>query len=224
MSLKTGILIFLLVSISFISFAQTKDSVKNISAAQTTSDSIIKPKHDPHIATRRSLIIPGWGQAYNHEYWKIPLVYGVIAIPTATFIFNRKWYRITKDAYNLLYAATYGSNLLVGPTAADTLNLDKINSAIRDRVKAGLLDLATLQTARNAYRKNRDYSIFYFLIAWGLNVADATVFGNLKDFDVSNNLSMRIQPTFNPEIKSPGISLVFNFKTPKKEIKSFKNF
>ncbi len=61
---------------------------------------------------------------------------------------------------------------------------------------------------RNEFRKNRDYSILYFLIAWGLNVADATVFAHLKDFDVSDDLSLQVKPTYNPVAKTPGISIV----------------
>src|SRR3954451_6598789 len=66
-------------------------------------DSLIEKKqHDPSKATIRSAIIPGWGQAYNHEYWKIPIVYGALAIPTSLFIYNNKWYQETKDAYEIL--------------------------------------------------------------------------------------------------------------------------
>jgi hypothetical protein len=49
---------------------------------------------------------------------------------------------------------------------------------------------------------------------WGLNVVDATVFGHLKDFDVSDNLSMQINPSINPINNSKGFSLVFNLKKP----------
>src|SRR4051812_44578078 len=60
-----------------------KGTTKKITRDSTPviKDTIKKKKHDPAKATRRSAIIPGWGQAYNHEYWKIPLVYGALAIP-----------------------------------------------------------------------------------------------------------------------------------------------
>src|ERR1044071_10463991 len=64
--------------------------------ALAKKDSVIRHQHEPRKATLRSAIIPGWGQAYNHQYWKIPLVYGALAIPAATFIYNNKWYKKTK--------------------------------------------------------------------------------------------------------------------------------
>ena len=154
-------------------------------------DSTLAKKHDPRKATIRSAIIPGWGQAYNHEYWKIPIVYGALAVPGSLFIYNNKWYQKTKDAYSIL------------------LNMGDTNS-IDPKLKG--LSPATLQYYRNSFRKDRDYSVLFFLLVWGLNVADATVFGNLKDFDVSRDLSMHISPDYNIDTKSPALSLAFNFK------------
>jgi hypothetical protein len=160
------------------------------------TDSIIKKRHDPAKATRRSAIIPGWGQAYNKQYWKIPLVYAALGITAATYVYNDKWYKKTRDAYSIVING-------------DTANYDQIDPKLQ-----GLITYPeSLQFYRNDFRRNRDYSILFFLLAWGLNVVDATVYGHLKDFDVSDDLSMRIKPTFDFKTKTPGLGLAFNFKS-----------
>jgi hypothetical protein len=50
--------------------------------------------------------------------------------------------------------------------------------------------------------------VLFFMICWGLNVVDATVDGHLKEFNVTENLSMRINPTYVPQTKQTGVSLV----------------
>ena len=170
----------------------------------TAKDTIVKKKHDPAKATRRSAIIPGWGQAYNHQYWKIPIVYGVLAIPASTFIYNNKWYKKTKDAYEIV-------------VNEETDRYDEIDPKLIDPATGMPLSAQDLQYYRNTFRRDRDYSILFFLIAWGVNVVDATVFGHLKDFDVSDDLSMHLQPDYNPVTKQPGIGLAFNIKKQTKK-------
>ena len=183
--------------------AQLKDTT-------TLKDTIAaKPKHDPRIATRRSLIFPGLGQIYNREYWKLPIVYGALAIPTYAFFFNDGYYKELKFAYNARYKAAL--SVVAGRDSTDYYTLE---------TKYQKADVAAIQSVRNASRRNRDYSILWFFIVWGVNVADATVFGHLKNFDVSNDLSMHIQPTFNPTTNGPGVSLVVNFKTPEHKLSS----
>jgi hypothetical protein len=165
-----------------------KDSV---ATALAKKDSTLKAKHIPQKATRHSAIIPGWGQAYNKQYWKIPIVYGALAIPTSLFIYNNKWYQKTKDAYEILV------------NGGDT-------SAIDPKLKG--LSPETLQYYRNDFRKNRDYSTIFFFLVWGLNVVDATVSAHLKDFDVSNDLTMHIQPDYNISTRSPSLSIALNVK------------
>jgi hypothetical protein len=85
--------------------------------------------------------------------------------------------------------------------------------------------LGAVQKTRNFYRSNRDYSIFWFFILWGVQVVDATVFGHLKQFDVSPDLSMRIAPNINPVTKIPGLTLVMNFgKTNNKRNFTLNNY
>lgn len=158
-------------------------------------DTVTKKKHIPQKATRRSAIIPGWGQAYNGQYWKLPLVYGTIAIPTVTYIYNNTWYKKTRDAYTIV-------------VNEDTAHYDEIDPKLQG------LSAQDLQYYRNDFRRNRDYSVLFFLIAWGLNVVDATVSGHLKEFDVSDDLSMKIQPQYNPLTKSLNVGLAFHFKNP----------
>jgi hypothetical protein len=147
-------------------------------------------------------------------------VYGVLSIPVITFIFNNKEFKKIDFAYNALFKATYGSTGLGSPTSADSSDLKNyVDNEIKPGILAGRIDLAALQNARNAYRKNRDYSVFWFLIAWGINVADATVFGHLKNFNVSPDLSMKQRPTFDPVTKVAGVGLVFNFRNDTKKLK-----
>lgn len=182
-------------------FGQLKDSTalpktKAVSATRkVVSDSIVKKPHDPHKATMRSAILPGWGQAYNRSYWKIPIVYGALGITGAVFNFNRVQYNKIKFAYFTLINK-------------DTANYKNVDQYLQKFVYAG--DQYALQSGRTEARKNIDYSVLFFIVFWGLNVVDATVDGHLKEFDVSNNLSLKIKPVFNTFPGSAGISLVFN--------------
>jgi hypothetical protein len=153
--------------------------------------------HQPRIATLRSALIPGWGQAYNHDYWKIPLVYGILAIPTSLYIFNNNYYKKTKFAYEARFKEAYQN---------DPSDVPYIDPELKN------LSISSLQNYRNSFRRDRDYSILWFLLAWGLQVADATVFAHLNQFDVSNDLSMQLTPTFNPATKTPGFGITLNLK------------
>jgi hypothetical protein len=168
------------------------------------SDTVVKLKIRPQVATRRAAILPGWGQATNKEYWKIPIVYGVLAIPGALYFYNDSWYNKTKYAYEAKYKAQ-------APTL-DSSGLAGIDPQLKN------LGLASLQSYRNTFRRDRDYSILYFILAWGLQVADATVFAHLKQFDVSDDLSLQVKPQFNPNTRTPGLGLVLNFREPSKKI------
>ena len=152
--------------------------------------------HNPRLATKYSLMLPGLGQAYNKQYWKIPIVYGILAIPISTYIYNDDLYNKTKFAYLAKFKAANG----------DPSDLSKIDPTLKN------LSIGSLQSYRNIFRKDRDYSVLWLLLGWGLNVADATVFGHLKEFDINSNLAMSIQPTVEPRIQQTGLSLQLRLK------------
>lgn len=175
-----------------------KDTLAKDAATVSLAKKDTLKKHNPRIATRRSAILPGWGQAYNKEYWKIPIVYGIIAIPTVLYFYNDSYYKKTKFAYEARFKEAN----------RDSSDIPFIDKDLKN------LSISSLQSYRNSFRRDRDYSILYFLLAWGLQVADATVFAHLKDFDVSSDLSMQLKPLFNPQTLGPGLSLTLNLKNP----------
>jgi hypothetical protein len=165
-------------------------------------DSTWLANHNPRIATKRSAILPGWGQAYNREYWKIPLVYGLLAIPTASFFYNNSYYKKTKFAYEAKVKAAAGDSSDYASIDPELINLS----------------VGSLQNYRNSFRRDRDYSILWFILAWGLQVVDATVFAHLKQFNVSKDLSMQIHPQLNPTTRTPALTLAFQLREGKKTI------
>lgn len=176
----------------------------SIVTTQSGKDTIVKKRvHSPRKATMRSLMIPGWGQIYNKKYWKVPIVYGAIGFPMYLFFDNRRWYNRTRYALSIV-----AFNRYTGPQAQDSLS--RVHPQLRalvDRKAQG-----SLVNYRNQFRKNMDYSILFTILMWGLNIVDATVDGHLKDFNVSDDLSLKIKPTMMQGSMSPGISLVVSFK------------
>ncbi len=172
--------------------AFTKDTGVTIINKDTI---LIVPKHNPGTATLRSLIIPGWGQAYNREYWKIPIVYGALGTVAVIYLFNNTWYKRTRDAYDI------------------RVNHPQDSSKVYPDLQP--ISASSLQNYRNSYRQARDYSALWFLIMWGLNIADATVFGHLKQFDVSEDLSLKVNPVIRQN-GNAGLSLVLGYRSQPK--------
>jgi len=163
------------------------DSMPKKKAVDTTN----KNAFDPHKATIRSAIIPGWGQVYNKKYWKVPLVWGALGTTAVIYFYNVETYRALKQTY-----------IYMTDTVPD--NTQPIDPRFSNISPNGVRSL------RNSFRQNVDYSVVFFILFWGLNVVDATVDAHLKSFDVNDNLSLDIKPGFSPMANTTGISLVLN--------------
>lgn len=167
-----------------------KDSVIVTKLKDTVA---VKKRSPARTAALFSAILPGAGQAYNRKYWKMPLVYGALAIPIYTFTDNLKWFQRTRYAFNVLYNK-------------DTNNYKNVYPQLKPFVQAG--DLSGLKNYRGEFRKNVDYSVLAFLLLWGLNVVDAAVDGHMKDFNVSDDLSIQLNPGFSPTANTAGLSII----------------
>lgn len=185
-----------------------KDSVTVTHLPSIKKDSTIQLKTDTskkvnpaRRAALLSTILPGAGQAYNKKYWKMPIVYGALAIPIYTFTDNLKWFQRTRFAYNTLYR-------MITPGILDSSGYKDVYPQLKPFVDAR--DLAGLKNYRSEFRKNVDYSVLAFLVLWGLNVMDAAVDGHLRDFNVSDDLSIQLKPGLSPMANTAGLSIVFN--------------
>jgi hypothetical protein len=154
-------------------------------------------KYSPRTAAIRSAILPGLGQIYNRKYWKVPIVYAAIGIPTYIFFYNLTWYQRTRYAYKVL-------------ALHDTDNIPNIHPKLQGYVQYN--NLTGLQALRNEFRRDVDYSALFIIIMWGLNVVDATVDAHLKSFDVSPDLSFRFKAGYSELAGTNGVSLVMSIR------------
>jgi len=162
------VLIFLILFLPQINFAQT-DSTKIV-----TKDTTKKLKgRSPKIAALRAAVLPGWGQAYNKKYWKLPLVYGGAIGLGYGIYWNNAYYQYFRNVYQEAY--------LTGNP--NSINLER----------AALL--------RNEYRRNKEQLIIGSVVFYGLTVVDAIVDAHFSTYDVSNDLSLKIYPRidFSPQ-------------------------
>ena len=208
--LPTFCLLLFSLSCSLFCSAQKADTLKKRdSIPAATVDSLIKAQHSPRKAAVRSAIIPGWGQAYNRKYWKIPIIYAALGITGYIFVDNLQTYKDLKFAYSAKYKASlppYDSTSSYPGPYQDSTDYSQINPRYEPISKEAL------KQGRDQFRRYIDYSVIFFVIFWGLNVVDAVVDAHLKAFDISPDLSLKIKPTYNPISNAGGISLVFNFK------------
>jgi hypothetical protein len=164
-----------------------------------SSKSVVFKRNENHSAKKAgmlSAIVPGLGQVYNRKYWKVPIVYGALGGVGYLAYTNTIYYRFWHDGLIIKNAITNKQK-----TNADFIAFAQ-NS--KYRTKATTLSVEALSSKSEAefqaendyYRRNRDLSFFFMGILYLANILDATVDGHLYNFDVSDNLSFRLQPTY----------------------------
>src|SRR4030095_4890123 len=136
-------------------------SIKDSSATKKSKcDTSAKQKiYNPKVAARRSAIIPGWGQAYNKKYWKMPIIYGGLGVTGYIFVNNIKIYKEYKFAYS--------ARIKAQPPTLDSTDYDQLDNIYK------VLSQNSIRSARDEFRRYVDYSALIFILLWGLNVVDA---------------------------------------------------
>ena len=134
-------------------------------------------------ATTLSLVCPGAGQVYNGSYWKVPIVVVGMASMVYVIDWNQRGYSRFKLAYDL---ATDGDDTTIGefPNTSEE----------------------SLRSIKNSYRRNRDLAIIGTVAVYLVQVADAHIDAHMQAYDISNNLSMKIEPQIIPTVGADGIT------------------
>ena len=148
-----------------------------------------KIKNQAGKATIYSILLPGLGQAYNGEYWKIPIYWGAMIGSYHYWATNNTNYKRYKRIHN--EATAEGSTY------------------------EGLIPAERALYYRNAFRRFRDYSMVALVGSYVLQIVDANVFSYMQDFEVNDDLSMRVSPTVittdNQYALAPGLKIRLTF-------------
>jgi len=184
-----------------------KPTIKNPAFEETDSTKLTDPRaRIPRKAAIRSAILPGWGQIYNKKIWKLPFVYGAVGGTGAYFFYNVKWYKNFRDGVRVI-------SLLAESTSSpkDSSGYKGLPKEVRLLYESNG-GIENVKFYRDDFRKNAAYSAIYFIIAWGLNVVDATVDAHLSSFDISPDLVFKVQPGYSEMARTAGMSFIVKIK------------
>jgi len=145
-------------------------------------------------ATIYSILVPGLGQIYNGEAWKLPIYWGGLLGAVHFYTLNRTNYQRFRRIYR---EATDTETPYTGPISGETALY-----------------------YRNIYRRYRDYSVLAIAGFYLLQVIDANVFAYMHDFNIADDLAMSVKPAvilpdnsyaFAPGNSAFGLSVGFKF-------------
>mgnify|MGYP006908800779 FL=1 len=189
---------------------------KPVQSVLIDSTRMPKPKRDwstwrpdPKRALWLALVLPGAGQIYNRKYWKLPIIYGGFIGCIYALTWNNMMYKDYSQAYldlmdNDPNTASYNKFLHLG-VKIDSSNEERYKEIFRNR--------------KDKYRRWRDMSFFVMIGVYALSVIDAYVDAELSVFDISKDLSLKVEPTVIPnhsggnplQAQSLGVNCKLNF-------------
>jgi len=141
-------------------------------------------KPDTKRALWLAIVLPGAGQIYNRKYWKLPIIYGGFVGCAYAMSWNNQMYHDYAQAYMDIMdddpnTQSYNQFLHLG-AQIDNTNIDRYKEIFRKR--------------KDRYRRWRDMSMFVFIGVYAFSIIDAYVDASLSEFDISDDLSLRVEP------------------------------
>jgi hypothetical protein len=139
--------------------------------------------HSPHTAVMHSLMIPGWGQIYNHQYWKLPIIYPGLALLATVYIYNHRNYTV-----NLKVAQDREKGTAPAPGASEYV--------LYNQYQQYNISSQAINDAVTGYKRGEEVGVFIFIGGWGIQVIDAYIEAKFQhSYSIDNNLSFKVSPT-----------------------------
>jgi hypothetical protein len=141
-------------------------------------------KPNPKRAMWLAIMLPGAGQIYNRKYWKLPIVYGGFIGCAYAMRWNNQMYMDYSQAYldimdNDPNTKSYEEFLHLGNSITPA-NIDRYKQIFKSR--------------KDRYRRWRDLSFIVMMAVYAVSIVDAYVDASLSQFDISDDLSLRMEP------------------------------
>lgn len=159
-------------------------STSSFAATSVENDTITSEKPekypDPNKVLLRAALIPGWGQISNQQYIKLPFLYAGFGACYYFIRYHKKYYDMFRDAYRL--------RVDDDPSTLDIFDPSYDNHVIKFETAD------QLRSNREYYRRNFELMIIVTTGVYALNLIDAYVNAHLRNFDMSNDLSLQINP------------------------------
>lgn len=127
----------------------------------------------PAKAAFYSAVLPGLGQAYNKDYWKMPLVYGAIGTGVGIAVYNHDLFQKYRTAYKDRIAG----------------RIDEFTTVADDGTVTQVFTEDQLISAQDFYRRNKELSILITAGIYVLQIIEANVDAHLSQYEVEDRLS-----------------------------------
>ncbi len=131
-----------------------------------------------------ALVFPGGGQIYNRKYWKLPIIYGGYLGCAYALTWNNQMLKDYSQAY-----------LDIMDSDPNTKSYEKMLPMGYDITGKEERFKEIFKNKKNHFRRFRDMSIFAFAGVYLLSVVDAYVDAELSSFDISEDLSLHLEPS-----------------------------
>jgi hypothetical protein len=174
---------------------------------------------DPKLAMHLAMVLPGSGQIYNRDYWKAPLVVAALVGGTWTAVYWHIRYKDFVEAYKSFYDLTDPTSKHYGKLKASLSNDPFVPVFYRGGILNGQSETKRLTVDQVKRIKNSYYRYFQTAVVvtaalYVASIIEAHVAAHMKSFDLSDDLTLRIEPKLNQLIGTrpvPGIRMVLAF-------------